>query len=159
MRHRLTVLVATALLVLGGCTMPGAPADEHRLETTAAERRADPAPATANDAATAPAPRKAPPMSDPLPPTPVGEAKASTPPVLDRSCRTSADCAVKNVGNCCGMQPACVNADSPTDPAAVQAQCQREGRMSVCGFKPVQACECVAGSCEDVPMTFEEKAR
>lgn len=37
--------------------------------------------------------------------------------VIDRSCRSDADCTVKNVGNCCGAYPACVNVTSPTDPA------------------------------------------
>ena len=57
-------------------------------------------------------------------------------------------CAVKNVGNCCGAMPACVNKDSPTDPQGVQAQCAASGRMSVCGFADVTACQCVSGRCE-----------
>lgn len=90
--------------------------------------------------------RKPPPqMSDPLPPEQLRQAVQ-----LDRSCRTDADCTVKNVGNCCGAYPACVNRNSPTDPAAVQAQCQREGRSSVCGFKEVSGCQCVQGQCQDV---------
>ena len=44
--------------------------------------------------------------------------------------------------------PACVNKDSPTDPQGVQAQCAASGRMSVCGFADVTACECVSGRCE-----------
>jgi hypothetical protein len=72
----------------------------------------------------------------------------NTPPVtLERSCRSDNDCTVKNVGNCCGAAPACVNVDSPTDPAAVMAQCQASGRMSVCGFRPISACQCVSGKC------------
>ena len=55
----------------------------------------------------------APPMSDPLPatPMPTGPARPAVAgvPDLDRSCRVDADCAVKNVGNCCGYLPACVN--------------------------------------------------
>lgn len=87
--------------------------------------------------------RPAPPMSRPLPPNEVREA-----PKLDSSCRTDADCAVKNVGNCCGAMPACVNKDSPTDPAAVQSQCAAKGMASICGFRPISACRCNAGSCE-----------
>ena len=67
---------------------------------------------------------------------------------VDYPCTTSADCAVKNVGNCCGAMPACVNKDSPTDPQGVQAQCAASGRMSVCGFADVTACQCVSGRCE-----------
>ncbi|MFC6840049.1 hypothetical protein ACFQGW_09610 [Xanthomonas theicola] len=66
---------------------------------------------------------------------------------VDGSCRSDADCAVKNVGNCCGAMPACVNRDSPTDPQGVLAQCQASGRMSVCGARAIAGCQCVAGQC------------
>ena len=90
-------------------------------------------------------------MSKPLPPQRVADA----PPALDYACRTASDCAVKNVGNCCGQEPRCVNVNSPTDPAAVQAQCAKEGRASICGFQPIQGCECRAGRCEGVLMESE----
>jgi hypothetical protein len=54
---------------------------------------------------------------------------------------------VKDVGNCCGAMPACVNRDSPTDPHGVMAQCQASGRMSVCGSPAIGGCQCVAGQC------------
>lgn len=85
-----------------------------------------------------------PPMSDPLPPERVPDGKPVT---LDRSCRTDADCTVKNVGNCCGYYPACVNKDSPTDPEGVQAQCAKDGMASVCGFAEISGCRCVQGQC------------
>ena len=97
---------------------------------------AAPTPATGDVASTAP------PKSTPLPPRVV--PKAAT---VDSSCKTSADCAVKDVGNCCGAMPACVNKDSPTDPAAVQAQCQAKGMMGVCGFREISACQCDNGQC------------
>jgi hypothetical protein len=78
----------------------------------------------------------------PLPPQLLPE-----PVKLDYHCTSDADCAVKDVGNCCGAYPACVNKDSPTDPAAVQAQCAKQGRMSACGFRPVDACSCTQGRC------------
>lgn len=68
---------------------------------------------------------------------------------IDSTCRSSADCTIKNVGNCCGEFPACVNVNSPTDPAGVQAECSRTGRMSVCGFRQIQGCQCVQGQCQD----------
>ncbi|WP_370451311.1 hypothetical protein [Lysobacter sp. N42] len=92
-------------------------------------------------------------MSDPLPPERLPDAAAALSP--DRSCRTDADCVVKNVGNCCGAMPACVNKDARTDPAAVQAECARKGMSSICGFKPVESCECVAGTCTDRIAAFE----
>lgn len=78
----------------------------------------------------------------PLPPRTLPE-----PVALDRSCRTDADCTVKDIGNCCGAYPACVNKDSPTDPAAVRAQCARTGSLSACGFREISACRCVDGTC------------
>jgi hypothetical protein len=84
-------------------------------------------------------------MSDPLPPEVL-----PAPVAVDRSCRTSADCAVKNVGNCCGVYPSCVNRNSPTDPAGVQAECAKRGMASVCGFPDVTGCECVEGRCRDL---------
>jgi hypothetical protein len=164
MRAFALALLIGSTLALGACSMPGAPDDAARLESTAGERAAPaPAPATSAEADLPPtpgggrsapgrppeAPLEAPPMSDPLPPERVPDASAANPPALDRSCRTSADCAVKNVGNCCGAMPACVNTNARTDPAAVQAQCARDGISGVCGFKDVTACTCVAGTCQD----------
>ncbi len=68
--------------------------------------------------------------------------------VLDKSCKSDTDCTVKNVGNCCGYYPACVNKDSPTDPAGVQAQCRAQGRVGVCGFPSIASCQCRNGQCE-----------
>jgi hypothetical protein len=83
-----------------------------------------------------------PPLGGPLPPQRV------EPPVkIDRSCRTDSDCAVKNVGNCCGYYPACVNKDSPTDPEGVQAQCAKDGVAGVCGFPDIQGCRCANHQC------------
>jgi hypothetical protein len=90
-----------------------------------------------------------------MPPTdaaPVAGAPSSPsdgqPVQVDTGCKTDADCTVKDVGNCCGYYPACVNVDSPTDPEGVRAQCQKSGMMSVCGFKEISGCRCVEGSCK-----------
>ena len=104
-------------------------------------------PATGNLAGTTPPappepPRAPPPMSSPLPPREVRQEV-----VVDTSCKSNADCAVKNVGNCCGAMPACVNKDSPTDPAAVQAACSAKGMMGVCGFAEISSCQCDNGQC------------
>lgn len=78
--------------------------------------------------------------------------------IVDYSCKTDADCAVKNVGNCCGYYPACVNKDSPTFPEQVKAQCEREGRMAVCGFREIAACTCNQGRCDAVSDSIVEPA-
>jgi hypothetical protein len=67
---------------------------------------------------------------------------------LDYRCRTDADCTVKDVGNCCGYYPACVNSTSPTFADQVRADCAREGTASVCGFPVIDRCQCVASRCE-----------
>lgn len=67
---------------------------------------------------------------------------------VDYSCTVDADCAVKNVGNCCGYYPACVNRDSPTFPEQVRERCEAEGMMGVCGFPDITACQCVDNRCE-----------
>ncbi len=66
---------------------------------------------------------------------------------VDRSCKLDADCEVKNVGNCCGYFPACVNRASPTFPEQVRARCEAEGTLSVCGFEEIRGCRCVEGRC------------
>jgi hypothetical protein len=75
----------------------------------------------------------------------------------DLSCRIADDCVVKNVGNCCGYFPACVNKDSPVDPDAVRAECERTGTSSICGWQDIQACDCVQGQCRAVtgPLQVE----
>ena len=86
-----------------------------------------------------------PPMSDPYPPARAGDRGG--PVQVVRSCKTDSDCVVKDVGNCCGAMPSCVNKDSPTDPAGVRAQCAKDGMASVCGFTEIAGCRCANGQC------------
>lgn len=65
----------------------------------------------------------------------------------DMSCQTSSDCVVKDVGNCCGYYPACVNANAKTDPEAVKKKCEQDGMASICGFADIQSCSCVNQRC------------
>lgn len=123
------------VMLLGACTAP-APMGE---PSGAANMAADPAPAP--QAAPAQPPVQAPPAL-------AERAPAFDPMNPDRRCRTDADCAVKDIGNCCGTMPACVNANAKVDPAAVKAQCARDGISSVCGFVEVRGCSCVEGLCQ-----------
>ena len=85
------------------------------------------------------------------------DAPGATPPgaveldeesgAVDMACARDSDCVVKNVGNCCGYFPACVNRDSETFPERVKLQCEKEGRSSVCGFREITSCICVEGQC------------
>ncbi|MGY0797798.1 hypothetical protein ACW7G0_01860 [Lysobacter sp. A286] len=88
------------------------------------------------------------PPSSTAPTSDIGRIVAGNPVQIDRSCHSDADCTVKNVGNCCGYYPACVNLDSPTDPARVQAQCASTGMASVCGFPAISHCQCVNNRCQ-----------
>lgn len=80
-------------------------------------------------------------------PPPGAVELADTKGEVDMTCSRDADCAVKNVGNCCGYFPACVNKDSPTFPDLVKQQCEEQGMASVCGFREIEACMCVEGRC------------
>jgi hypothetical protein len=66
---------------------------------------------------------------------------------VDYTCKVDADCAVKDVGNCCGRYPACVNRESPTFPDRVKAECAKKGEMGICGFPEIKGCACVEGRC------------
>ena len=167
MRRALAWLTLSLALALAACAAPpSGPAGSTAGESTSARSEASvrpiaAAPATAPPTATAPQPRTkpAPPMSDPLPPERVPDVKSTpvSPPASGRvpgttgkvntTCKTDADCSVKNVGNCCGYYPACVNVNSPTDPKGVQAQCAKSGMASVCGFQEISGCQCVKGQC------------
>lgn len=95
---------------------------------------------------------------DPYPPPPAideNQARAANPVLaapgdVDASCKTDADCAVKDVGSCCGYNPRCVNSNSPTFPEQVKAQCAQQGRQSICGFPAVSGCQCVKGQCAGI---------
>jgi hypothetical protein len=73
--------------------------------------------------------------------------KSNQASAVDASCRTDSDCAVKDVGSCCGYRPRCVNKDSPTFPEQVKAKCATQGRMGICGFPAIEGCHCDQGRC------------
>jgi hypothetical protein len=127
-----------ALLLLAGCTAP-----------TSSQHAPD-APAAREPAAATPAPASAAAPVAQAPDTMETAPTPKSPDEIGRSCNTNSDCAVKDVGNCCGAYPMCVNKDTKTDPAAVRAQCEKEGMASICGFQEVSGCQCVKGQCENI---------
>ncbi len=145
MRPRLFASAALVALLLVGCTAPAPSPDAPKTATEAAPTPAAPAPA-----ATAPIATPAPQAPQQAPEAPTEHKVATDASAPSRSCRTDSDCAVKNVGSCCGAFPMCVNKDAKTDPAAVQAQCAKAGVASVCGFQEVSGCQCVKGQCENL---------
>ena len=133
-----------ALLVALSLTACSAPAPAPETPQAAAST---PAPVASTTPA-APQPPKAAPAPDV--PAPIEHAGNANPMSPDRTCKTDADCAVKDVGSCCGTFPLCVNKDAQVDPAAVRAQCAKDGMASTCGFQPVSGCTCTQGRCENV---------
>ncbi|MBB5209468.1 hypothetical protein [Chiayiivirga flava] len=95
----------------------------------------------------------APAPETPAPAAPIAKAAPARDAAVgsvDFSCTADADCTIKDVGNCCGAYPACVNVESPTFPDQVKAQCEAEGLSSVCGYPSINRCQCIEGRCEGV---------
>lgn len=139
MSRIVSLFVLIACLFSAACAAPA-------TQSAAAPSRQDQPITTIGQPGSSPA--QAAPASSPMPASPrLGRPLGSTPAQIDTSCRANADCVVKNVGNCCGYYPACVNINSPTDPQSVKANCTAKGMMSVCGFRDINACSCVAGKC------------
>jgi hypothetical protein len=138
---RLSTMVIAVLLMLCACAAP--PADPAQAAT--------PQPAATPVAPAAPAVPT--PAADPAPAQSVAAPAAIK---IDRSCRSDNDCAIKDVGNCCGAMPACVNVNSPTDPQGVQDACAKSGRMGVCGFRQIESCQCVQGQCKEQASALEQ---
>jgi hypothetical protein len=146
---RVLIVMLLSLLCVVGCVAP-APSTQAAADIAVAPQPASPAgQAAPSDKPERPRigqPVRMPPMSDPLPPERVQVPSPAAAQVV-RTCKVDSDCMVKDVGNCCGYFPACVNRNSPTDPAAVRAQCAKSGIASVCGFNEITACRCVRDQC------------
>ena len=67
---------------------------------------------------------------------------------IDYSCVENSDCVIKDVGNCCGAYPECVNKNTITDLDFVNRACAEESLDSVCGFPSIDSCRCVNSVCE-----------
>ncbi len=65
-------------------------------------------------------------------------------------CRTDSDCEVKDVHNCCGYFPRCVNKDYEPDINAVIRRCEEEGSGGICGFPDITHCECIDSYCQSM---------
>lgn len=166
MRPVSLAFAALIALSLAGCNArtassdaPQAPAAEPAASQPAALQPTALQPAASQPAASqpaAPAPAAAsPPAAQDLQLPVAPRRDTAEIPGLDaanpsRSCTTDSDCAVKDVGNCCGYFPMCVNKDARTDPAAVRAQCEKDGMASICGFREISACQCVDNRCESL---------
>lgn len=153
-----TLSLSVLILGLAACAAPtpngGTQASDEATPAKSATASADAAsssPRTASAQAEQVSDGKPMRTGGPLPADPIEHASGSrsgAAGAVDFSCQSDADCAVKNVGSCCGYHPGCVNKNSPTDPEGVKAQCAKQGMASVCGFQEISSCSCRQGRCE-----------
>ena len=135
-----TVLAALLMAASAAACAPRPPAAAQPARSAAPA--AQPAPSTAPPAQ--PAASELPsPQPAPIEP----EASVASPQSPSLACRTDADCAVKDVGSCCGYRPACVSAAAETFPDEVRARCAAQDRVGICGFPAISGCQCVSGRC------------
>lgn len=66
------------------------------------------------------------------------------------ACTQDSDCAVKDIHNCCGYYPACVNTNAVIDVEAVKRECAKQNSVGICGFPEISGCSCQNGSCVSV---------
>ncbi len=71
------------------------------------------------------------------------------------ACAQDSDCVVKDVHNCCGYYPACVNASAVIDIQAVERRCAKDNAAGVCGFPEISGCACQNGSCVNIETSPE----
>ena len=142
-------LFAAALVLALGVSAMGC-SQERPAPVVVAQDIEKSAPANAADAAPATPPAMVEETAEPVP-APIGDGAGDPLAPLDASCAVDSDCEVKEVGNCCGRMPACVNrAAEPHDAAAIQRECERTGTSSICGFQELSGCRCESGSCVGV---------
>lgn len=67
---------------------------------------------------------------------------------IDYSCSNDDECVIKDVHNCCGYYPECVNLKTEVRTDLVNSFCEKESLTSVCGFESISGCKCVSGRCE-----------
>jgi hypothetical protein len=72
------------------------------------------------------------------------------PEYLAYICNIDSDCVVKDVHNCCGYFPRCVNKDYIPDIEAVERKCQEEGIMDICGYPEITHCKCIENTCKSM---------
>ncbi len=76
-------------------------------------------------------------------------------PIDPRQCEADADCIVKNVGNCCGYYPSCVNVSHEPDLEAVTKKCEEDDRTATCGYPEISHCTCVEHRCRSMQGDVE----
>lgn len=67
---------------------------------------------------------------------------------MDYSCEANKDCTIKDVHNCCGYYPECVNVNAKVDPKFVSQKCAEKELSGVCGFPSIEGCICAENTCQ-----------
>ncbi len=67
---------------------------------------------------------------------------------INYSCTQDQDCVNKDIRNCCGYFPKCVNKNFEPNHELVSSLCQSEKTFSVCGFEEISSCVCSNNKCE-----------
>ena len=62
-------------------------------------------------------------------------------------CEIDEDCVIKDVHNCCGYYPRCVNKDYTPDIEKVIEECKESGVASACGWPEITNCKCINNNC------------
>ena len=69
--------------------------------------------------------------------------------IVDYNCNTDDDCAIKDVGNCCGTYYECANINFPADPTRACADGGGGDLLAgVCGWNVIHFCLCENGRCK-----------
>lgn len=66
---------------------------------------------------------------------------------INIECETNLDCAIKDIHNCCGYYPKCVNIEFETKVNLVRDLCKVSQKMPICGFQTINSCACINGRC------------
>lgn len=66
---------------------------------------------------------------------------------IDYSCTQNLDCEIKDVSNCCGYYPECVNKNAIVNSTFVMEECQKEALGGACGFPSINTCKCENNLC------------
>lgn len=82
---------------------------------------------------------------------------STLPPQTDYSCKSDADCVVKDAGSCCGENPQCMNINSNPNPDYAKKRCAELGVDSVCGFRTVTGCKCINSKCVNLNPTTAKR--
>ncbi|MBS3074963.1 hypothetical protein J4429_00730 [Candidatus Pacearchaeota archaeon] len=66
---------------------------------------------------------------------------------INYTCEQPEDCEIKDVRNCCGYHPECVNKNSIVNASLVKELCEHGAQTGLCGYKDIKSCKCEKNKC------------